>query len=308
MNIYQYILRRLMFAIPVLLVVSLFAFSLIHLAPGSPVSLLVPKRLGEEARAQKAEELGLDCPLHIQYFNFLKGFFTWDLGESYYYKQDISVLILDRIPNTLNMTGLALVISYFIAIPAGVLAAVFHGKLIDLLAMVVALVGLAMPQFWLGLLLLFFFSVQLGWFPTSGTGSFMHLILPAITFGAYGAAMTSRLTRSSMLEVLNKDYINTARAKGLSERIVLYKHALRNAVSPIISLLGMRLGWLIGGAVMVEVVFNRPGIGRLLINSIYRRDYLVTQTVILLLSFSVIIGNLIADVLYGLTDPKIRYE
>lgn len=308
MNIFQYVLRRMLFAIPVLLAVSLFAFSLIYLAPGDPVSLLVPVRLGEEARVKKAHELGLNRPLYVQYFSFLKGFFTGNLGQSYFYNENIGDLIIDRLPNTLSMTGLALVISYIIAIPTGVLAAVYHGKFLDLTAMVVALIGLAMPQFWLGLLLLFFFSVQLGWFPSSGTGTIMHLVLPSITFGAYGAAMTSRLTRSAMLEVLSEDYIKTARAKGLKERVVLYKHGLRNAISPIISLLGMRLGWLVGGAVMVEVVFNRPGIGRLLINSIYRRDYLVTQTLILLLAFSVIIGNLLADVLYGLANPRIRYE
>jgi len=308
MGLLSYIGRRVLFSLPIILVISIFVFSLVHLAPGDPVTLLVNPRLGEEAREQKRKELGLNQPLPIQYIQFMKEIITGQLGKSYYSEEKISVMLAARLPNTLALTGLGLVFSYIIAIPAGVIAALNRGKFLDYASMSVALIGLAMPQFWLGLLLMLVFSVHFNLLPVAGVGSFQHLILPSITLGAYGAALTARITRSSMLEVLHKDYIRTARAKGLKERIVCYKHALRNALIPIISLLGMRIGWLVGGAVMVEVVFTRPGIGRLMVNSIYRRDYLVVQIIILMLAFSVIAGNLLADILNSLTDPQIRYN
>lgn len=294
--------------IPLFLVVSVFVFALVHIAPGDPVDLMVSPRLGEEARQQKRKELGLDRPLYVQYFDFMQGVFTGSLGESYYTGKKISSMLLRRLPHTLALTGLAMIISYLIAIPAGVLAAINRGKVLDYVTMSVALIGLAMPQFWLGLLLILVFSVILGVLPLGGVGGLQHLILPSLTLGAYGAALTARITRSSMLEVLNKDFIDTARSKGLPDSFVFFKHALRNAITPIISLLGMRLGWLVGGAVMVEVVFTRPGIGRLMVNSIYSQDYQVVQIIILMLTISVVIGNLFADILNSLLDPKIRYD
>jgi len=219
MGLLSYIGRRVLFSLPIILVISIFVFSLVHLAPGDPVTLLVNPRLGEEAREQKRKELGLNQPLPIQYIQFMKEIITGQLGKSYYSEEKISVMLAARLPNTLALTGLGLVFSYIIAIPAGVIAALNRGKFLDYASMSVALIGLAMPQFWLGLLLMLVFSVHFNLLPVAGVGSFQHLILPSITLGAYGAALTARITRSSMLEVLHKDYIRTARAKGLKERI-----------------------------------------------------------------------------------------
>lgn len=308
MGLINYTIRRFLLAFPLLLVVSIFAFSLIHLAPGDPVTLLVSDRLGKEVIERKRVELGFNEPLYIQYFIFMKKIFTGKLGKSYFTNKKVSSMIAKRLPNTLALTGMALLLSYLISLPTGIVAAINRGKFLDYGSMTLALIGLAMPQFWLGLLLMLLFSVHLGWFPLSGAGSFKHLVLPSLTLGGYYAALTARITRSSMLEVLNQDYIRTARAKGLMESYVYCKHALRNALIPVISLFGMRLGWLVGGAVMVEVVFTRPGIGRLIVESIYRRDYYVVQIVILLLGFSVVIGNILADILIAIVNPKITFN
>lgn len=307
MELYEYILRRILLAIPIFLIASILVFLLIHMAPGDPVEVLINPKLGEEAVEKRKQELGLDQPLYIQYFTFMKRFLTGNLGRSIFLQEPVSVLLAERLPPTLKLNLASLVLSYLIAIPAGIFAAMHRGQFLDYTVMGVALLGIAMPSFWLGLLLMLLFSVKLGWLPVSGYGSLAHLVLPTITLGAYGAALTSRVVRSNMLEVINKDYITTARAKGLKELLVVY-HAVRNALIPVISLLGLRIGWLIGGAVTIEVVFHRLGIGRLMINSIYRRDYPVVQAIILIMAISVILGNLLADILYGLSNPKIRYK
>lgn len=306
MELYEYIIRRFCFAVPVLLVISLFVFAILYLAPGDPVYSLVSERMGEEALALKRHELGLDRPLYVQYLDFLKATFTGTI-YSYYRKKPVFTLFGERLPNTLTLTVLALVVSYLVAIPTGIFAAVHRGTLGDSLSMVFALVGLAIPQFWLGLMLIIVFAGKLKWFPVSGYGNARSLVLPVISLGMYGAALAARVTRSSMLEVLQKDYITTARAKGLRERIVIYKHALRNALIPLIAVLGLRVGWLVGGAVVIETVFNRPGIGRLLVNSVYQKDYPVAQVLILILAAAVILGNIIADMLCAITDPRVRY-
>lgn len=307
MELYLYVLKRILFAIPILLVLSIFVFAILYLAPGDPVHILVSERMGEEAMQQKRHELGLDRPLPIQYLSFMKKALTGTI-YSFYRKQKVFSLIGERLPNTLNLTLFAFLISYIIALPAGVIAALNRGRFLDSFSMILALVGLAVPQFWLGLMLIIVFAGWLGWFPVGGYGDVQRLILPSIALGLYGAALTARVTRSSLLEVLQKGYIATARAKGLVERTIIYKHALRNALLPILSILGLRLGWLVGGAVVIETVFSRPGIGRLLVNAVYQRDYPVAQVVILLLSTSVILGNIIADILCAIADPKIRYS
>ncbi|MFB6290366.1 MAG: ABC transporter permease [Candidatus Bipolaricaulia bacterium] len=308
MELLEYILRRILLAIPIFLAASILVFLLIHMAPGDPVEVLISPKLGEEAVEQRKQELGLNKPLYVQYFKFMKRFLSGNLGRSIFLQKPVSVLLAERLPPTLRLNLASLVLSYLIAIPAGIIAAMHRGQFLDYAVMGVALLGIAMPSFWLGLLLMLLFSVKLGWLPVSGYGSLAHLVLPAITLGAYGAALTSRVVRSNMLEVINKDYITTARAKGLKELLVVCKHAVRNALIPVISLLGLRIGWLIGGAVTIEVVFHRLGVGRLMINSIYRRDYPVVQAIILILAISVILGNLLADILYGLINPKIRYK
>lgn len=308
MNIIHYLFRKVLWGIPVFLAATIFVFSILHIAPGSPVYKMVSPRATQEQIQQKKEEMGLTKPLYTQYFLFMKKLFTGNFGTSLYMQQPIAGILLQRIPNTLILSISAVVVSYLIAIPAGIIAATHKGGILDALTMGGALVGLALPQFWLGLLLMLLFSITLNWFPVGGIGSFKHLVLPAITLGAYGAGLNARMVRSNMLEVINRDYVRTARAKGLAEKSVVFKHALRNALLPVISLLGLRLGWLVGGAVMVEVVFTRPGVGRLLVNSIYRRDYPVVQIVILIVVIGVILGNIFADFLYGLADPRIRYE
>lgn len=308
MGLTQYLIRRLLLIIPVLLIVSIINFSMLHLTPGDPVQTMVNPRMSEENIQQIREKLGLNRPLHIQYLLFMKRLMTGDLGRSIYTKQPIGKMILHRLPNTLILGATALGIAFLVAIPLGTVAAKAQGKLLDYVSMFIALVGLSMPQFWLGLVLMLIFSVNLGWFPVAGYGDFRHLVLPAITLAAYFTGLMTRLNRSSLLEVMGKDFIVTARAKGLSEATVLFKHGLRNALTTVVSFLGLQIGWLVGGAVMVEFVFNRPGLGRLIVQSLYRRDYPVIQILLLVLVTSVILGNLLADLCYAAINPKIKYN
>ncbi len=308
MGITQYFIRRLLLIIPVILVVSVVNFSMLHLAPGDPVRVMVNPRMGEEAIQQKRKELGLDKPLFIQYLNFMKRIITGNLGRSIYTRERIEAMILRRLSNTLILGITALTLAFLIAIPFGTLAAKYRGRLLDYASMFAALVGLSMPQFWLGLVLMLVFAIKLGWFPVAGYGDLRHLVLPAITLAAYFTGLMTRLNRSSLLEVMGKDYMFTARAKGLSEVTVLFKHGLRNSLTTVISFLGLQVGWLVGGAVMVEFVFNRPGLGRLIVQSLYRRDYPVIQILLLILVTSVILGNLLADLCYATVNPKIRYK
>ena len=306
MELYQYVIRRFIYAIPILLVVTILAFAILHLAPGDPVYSLVSEKLGEEALQAKRHELGLDQPLVKQYLLFMKQIFTGK-SYSYYRKKNVFTLIGDRLPNTLSLTLFGFTLSYLLALPMGIIAALHRGKLRDTLSMVLALIGVALPAFWLGLMLIVVFAGWLRWFPVGGAGTFRHLVLPGSSLALQGAAVTARVTRSSMLDVLQRDYITTAKAKGLSSRIVLWKHALRNAMIPVISILGLRIGWLIGGAVVTESVFARAGVGRLLVTAVYQKDYPVVQTIVLLIAASVVCGNVLADVLCAIANPRIRY-
>lgn len=308
MGSYQYIARRILLAVPVLVFVSIFVFSVAHLAPGDPVRLMVNPKMGPEVIQAVREKLGLDRPLHIQYLLFMKRILMGDLGRSLYSRQEISSMILQRLPNTITLMMAGLLLAYLSAIPLGILAATHRGSPLDYMSMSIALVGIAMPQFWLGLLLILAFSIRLGWFPVAGYGDLRHLVLPAITLAASVMALVARVMRSSMLEFLSKDFITTARAKGLLEPVIVYKHALRNALNPVIALFGLDFGWMLGGAVMVEYIFNRPGLGRLMVKSIYMRDYPVVQVLILILATSVILGNITGDILLSIVNPKIRYK
>ena len=307
MSLLQYFARRMLLAIPTLIFVSILVFSMVHLVPGDPARLMVNPKLGEAAIQAKRHELGLDRPLYIQYLLFMKRLLTGDLGRSLYSHEKISTLILQRLPNTVILTLTGLFFSFLSAIPLGAIAAIHRGEAPDYVFMSIALLGVAMPQFWLALLLILLFAVKLGWFPAAGYGDLKHLLLPAIAVGVSGSAIIARVLRSSMLESLSKDFITTARAKGLSERVVIYKHALRNALNPVIALFGLNVGWLVGGAVVVEYVFNRPGIGRLLVQSIYARDYPVIQVLLLMIASSVTLANLSGDILLALVNQKIRY-
>jgi len=309
-----YILKRLLSIIPVLLIVAVIVFFIIHLIPGDPASVI----LGEEATPEDVqtlrEELGLNLPIYEQFIHWFAGIFQGDFGNSIYMNMPVLEAFVSHIGPTLSLALLAQSISIIIAIPLGVIAAKRRGTNVDQLFMIIAMLGLSIPSFLLALLLMLIFGVNLQWLPVAGyspvsTGLWSHLqfmILPAISLGAIQAAVISRMSRSSMIDILSMNYIKTAKAKGVKDRVVVYKHALRNAFIPILTILGETFGSLITGAVVTETVFNLPGIGQLVINAIVRRDYAVIQGTILLIAFSYLLLNLIIDLLYGLVDPRIR--
>ena len=303
----KYIIRKLLLMIPVLIGLTIFIFLILHLAPGEPVDLIVGPNATPEVYENVKESLGLNKSLPTQYFIFLKNLLKGDLGRSILQNRPVSELILERFPVTFKLGILSLLLSFAIAVPIGVIAAINRNTYLDYLSMTGALIGISMPTFWFALVLLYFFAYRLGWFPISGYGTVQHLILPVITVGLTDAAVTARMVRSSMLEVIGQDYVRTARAKGVHENIVMGKHALKNALIPVSTLLGMRVGWIFGGSVILETVFSIPGIGRLIVDGIFSRDYPVVQGSILVLAASVLVGNLIADILYAVVDPRIKY-
>jgi ABC-type dipeptide/oligopeptide/nickel transport system permease component len=303
----KYIIKKLLLMIPVLLGLTIFIFFILHLAPGDPVDLIVGPNATPEVYENIRESLGLNRSLPTQYIIFLKNLLKGDLGRSILQNRPVSELILERFPVTFKLGMLSLLLSFIIAVPIGVIAAIKRNTYLDYVSMTGALIGISMPTFWFGLLLLYFFAYRLGWFPISGYGTIKHLILPVITVGLTDAAVTARMVRSSMLEVIGQDYVRTARAKGVHENIVIGKHALKNALIPVITLLGMRIGWIFGGSVILETVFSIPGIGRLMVDGIFSRDYPVVQGSILVLAVSVLAGNLLADILYAVVDPRIKY-
>ena len=304
----KYIARRLLSLIPVAIGATLIVFSILHLAPGCPVTIM----LGPEAPAEAAEamraRLGLDDPVHLQYLRWLGGIIRGDFGRSIRGHKPVLDAIWIRLPATLELTLAAMMVSLLVAIPAGIISAIKRLSLLDHVAMVGALFGVSMPVFWLGLMLVLIFGFYLGWTPISGRGTINHLILPAITLGVFQAALIARLTRSSMLEVIRQDYIKTARSKGLVERVVIIKHALKNALIPVVTIIALQIPVLFGGAVITETVFAWPGMGRFMVLSIFNRDFPVVQGILLITTALVILANLLADILYTCLDPRIRYE
>lgn len=304
----RYLVRRFVTSLVVMLGVTTIVFLLQRLIPGDPVEIY----LGEQATAVDKERLRkerhLDEPLVVQFGYFLKSVADGSLGRPLYQKgRTVSELIFRRYPATLRLAGAAILVAILIALPLGVLAALKQHTLFDHLAMTVSLLGIAVPVFWLGPLLLLLFAVKLGWLPVSGDEEGLRsLILPAITIGLALAAMLSRMTRASMLEVIREDYVTTARMKGVSERAVIWKHALRNATIPILTVLGVQFGTALGGAVITENVFGWPGIGTLLIESIRARDYDVVQGCVLVISASYVVVNLLTDLVYAWVDPRVR--
>jgi len=304
----KYLIRRLILMIPVVIGMTIIVFLILHLAPGDPVDLIVGPNVTPEVYESIRRKLGLDQPLIIQYLRFMKSVIKGDLGVSILQERPVIELILERLPVTLQIGFAGFLITFVIAIPTGVLAAVNRNTIIDYSCMTGAMLGISLPTFWFGLLLMYFFAYKMRLFPISGYGSLKHLILPAFALGLTNAAITARMVRSSMLEVLKQDYIRTARSKGLAERVVIYQHALKNAMIPIITLMGLRLGWIIGGSVMLEIVFSIPGLGRLMVESILSRDYPVVQGSMIVLTSSIILANILADILYAVVDPRIRYN
>lgn len=304
----NYLIKRLISAVIVLLGISTLVFFLIHLVPGDPVEVM----LGETARPADREALrhalGLDLPVLQQWWEYLKGIAHFDLGKSLHSKQAVTQLLLDRLPATAILSIASLSVAIVIALPLGILAAVYKDSIWDRLAMVSAMVGVSIPNFVMGPLLILIFALWLGWVPVSGKEGLASLILPALTLGTALAAILSRMIRASMLDVLQEDYIRAARARGLSELRVLGLHALRNAALPVITILGMQLGALLAGAVITETIFSWPGIGQLMIDSIQKRDYPVVQACVLLISFTYVLVNLMTDVTYTALDPRLKLE
>jgi ABC-type dipeptide/oligopeptide/nickel transport system permease component len=294
--------------IPVFILCSMIIFLILHLVPGNPVDNLLPPGSPLEARGRLIKEFGLDKPIYQQYIIWLSNVFKGNLGVSITEQRSVSELLLLKMPNTIVLGVASLLICFILGVLLGAVSAIKQNTIVDYVGMVIALLGVSVPTFWLGLMLMLIFSVNLGWFPISGYGDLKSLVLPAFALGSAGAGLVARITRASMLEIAQKEYIAIVRAKGISNTQVIIKHIFRNALIPIITLLGLRLGWIVGGAVTTEIVFNRPGLGRLLVNSIFRRDYPVIQGALLLLIFTVMVGNLIADVLYAYADPRIRYN
>ncbi len=301
-----YLLSRLLTAVWVMFGVASLVFFILHWVPGDPVEVMLGESAAVADREALREALGLNLPVIEQWTRFLTNTLRWDLGESLYYQQAVSSLLAQRFAATLELAAAAFLIAVLIALPTGILAAARRGRAADLTAMGFSLLGVSIPNFWLGPLLVLAFSLGLGWFPVSGRSGLLSLVLPAITLGTGLAAILSRMVRSSLLEVMNEDFIRTARAKGLPSSAVWLRHGMRNAWLPILTLLGIQLGALLGGAVITETVFNWPGLGTLLVESIQRRDYPVVQGCVLLISLCYVAINLLTDLLYARIDPRIR--
>ena len=301
-----FILRRLLYTLAVMLIASIAIFYSLRVAPGDPVNAILNPTSMEEARAALRTRLGLDLPVYQQYFVYLGHVFRGDFGESLLSGKSIPELVGSYGLRSLVLAGTALLIAYGIAIPLGILSAVRHNSVWDQASMFLANLGMGIPSFWLALLLILLFGAKLHWLPIEGGGDVKHLVLPAFVLAVESLAVTMRLMRSSMLEQLGQDYVRTLRAKGLRPRRIVWLHAARNALIPIISLTGLRIGWLIGYAVIVETVFRWPGLGYLLVDSVIRRDYPVAQGLALLLTLTVLWANLLANIGYAIVDPRIR--
>lgn len=302
----MYFLKRILAIIPVLLAVSTLVFFLHHSVPGGPADYYLGEQASASDRSAFLQRYHLDLPLMQQYGIFLKGLCSNDWGESFHTRQPVLSMIRARMGATFLLTFTAMAIAIMISIPAGVLAAVKKNSWLDSAAMFFSLIGISIPNFWMGPVLALLFSIKLGWLPLAGHESFAALILPSFTLGAALAAMLARITRSSLLEELHKEYVTTARAKGLSERKIIFKHALRNALNPVVTIVGLQVGTLLAGAIITEKIFDWPGIGSLLLTGIQQRDYNVVQGCIIMIAFLYVSINTLTDVLYKLIDPRVR--
>lgn len=311
----QYIIRRLLLTVPLVLGAATLVFIALRLAPGDPAQILLGTFVTEERVAQLHAKFGLDQPLHVQYWRFLVSLARGDLGDSFLTRQPVMEEIKRVFPYSLVLGVMATGLAALLAVPVGVLASVRRGTAWDYGALSLALLLVSMPTFWLGILLMYLFAVNLRWFPAIGGGSpdnllsmIHHAVLPAVALAGGLLAFLARLTRANMHEVLSSDYVRTARAKGLAERVVIYRHALRNAMIPVLSVLGLGMGQLMGGSVIIEVVFARPGLGKLLVDSITGRDYIQAQACIIVLAAVFVLVNLLTDLSYALVDPRVRYQ
>ncbi len=303
----KYIVKRFIALIPVLLGVTLIIFTLLYFTPGDPALIMLSDEAATpEAIAQIHEELGLDDPFWVRYGNYVLDLLRGDLGVSYLNKRPVAEMLLERLPRTMTLACASAVLATVLGITFGVIAAVKHNSIFDNLCMIFALGGVSMPHFWQGLLLMLLFGVKLGWLPVSGYGTLAQLILPALTIGYGCMAIIARMTRSSMLEVINQDYINFARAKGQKNLIIITRHALQNALIPIITTIALQFGILLGGSVITESIFAIPGIGKLMVDSIRASNYPVVQGGVLMIAFIYCVNNLLVDIIYAFIDPRIK--
>lgn len=302
------IFRRLLRSLLVLLGVTIVVFSLVRVIPGDPVRLMLPPDATEQDAEILREQLGFNEPLYRQYLLFMQGVLTGDLGKSLRFRRPVSELVWERLPATIELAIAGTVLTIVIAIPAGVLAAWKRNSFYDSFFMFLTMVGQSIPIFWLGIMLILFFSVNLRLLPTSGRGSLAQLIMPSVTLATFFMALVARLTRSSVLEVLGQPYVQTARAKGLGEYLVVVRHVLKNALLPVVTVLGLQVGVLLGGAVITETVFAWPGIGTLAVGAIYNRDYPLVQGTVLIAAGIFVAINIVVDLLYLFLDPRIRYR
>jgi peptide/nickel transport system permease protein len=300
-----YLIRRLAQSILVIVLVSVAAFSMVHLVPGDPVSIMLREQASAEQVERLRSELGLDKPIPVQYWNFANQAVIGDLGTSIRSRQPVTSEIAGRMASTLELTFAAMALAIMLGVSLGIAAAATHSAALDFLVMGFALVGLSMPTFWSGLLLILLFGLTLHWLPVVSEGGLSSLVLPAITLALPAAAVLARLMRSSMLEVLDQDYIRTARSKGLSRRAVIYRHAVQNAFIPVLTIIGLQFGGLLAGSVIVESVFARPGVGRLAVQAILARDFPLVQGIVLLAGVAFVLLNLTVDLLYPVFDPRI---
>ena len=312
-----YLIQRLLATLPTVLGVVTLAFLLIHIAPGDPAELMLGDYTGvtPQVLADMRARLGLDRPLPVQYVSYVTSVLRGDLGRSFRTNRPVLSEIASQTPFTLILAAAGVAVAVLLGVPAGIVTALRRNTTVDYITTTVAMFWLASPSFWFAILLIYFLSYRLGWFPVFGAGTWgdwrslaLHLILPAAAIGVRSAALISRMTRSSMLEVLHQDYVRTARAKGLADRAVVYRHALRNAAIPVITIIGLDIAYLLGGAVVTETVFARPGLGKLVVDAIYSRDYPTVQGAIMVFALGILVVNLLVDLSYAVVDPRIRYS
>lgn len=307
---FEYIIRRLLLMIPVLLGVIFVTFLLMFVVPGDPISNMMGQRADDKVIERIRAQLHLDDPWHIQFGRYVLRIMRGDLGKSYVTHRPVAQDLMEKLPNTAKLAISTMIIATVMGVFIGILAAVYHNTWIDRLVMVFALIFISAPVFWFGLILIFVFGMSLGWFPISGMGdgSIKYMILPAFTLGSRGAAFLARMTRSTMLEVIRNDYIRTARSKGLGEKIVIFKHALKNAMIPIITIIGMDFASYLNGSVLTESIFSWPGFGRYVVQAINKRDFQVIAGSVLVGAMIFVFANLLVDLTYGFLDPRIRYD
>ncbi|MGB7605400.1 MAG: nickel ABC transporter permease [Lutisporaceae bacterium] len=310
------ILKRILQLIPILFIVVTFIFIITRMVPGDPAVVMLGPQASVESVQELREELGLNKSVGEQYVNYLKGIMQGDLGKSYYYNEPVMKLILERFPNTLLLSFASILIAILIGIPVGIISATKQYSIFDYMSMILALVGVSMPIFWLGLMMVLVFSVNLAWLPSIGMGSLdkgmwdviSHLILPSFCLATIPAATFARITRSSMLEIVKQDYIKALRSKGLKERVVTWKHALKNALPPIVTVLGLQMSGLLSGAILTETIFSWPGMGKLIVDAIGNRDYALIQSAVLFIAIIYVFINLLVDITYLYINPKVSYE